>query len=99
MQVRIPAVCLILLLFVVPFAWADSLQDALQAARSGNYTKAHALWLTEAKKGCYRSQYNIGLLYYNGRGVLQDYKEAAKWYQLAAAQGDADAQNNLGMIL
>ena len=38
------------------------------------------------------------LLYYNGRGVLQDYKEAAKWYTLSAEQGDAKAQTNLGFM-
>ena len=30
-------------------------------------------------------------------GVPQDYKEAVKWYQLAAEQGDADAQYRLGI--
>ncbi|MEQ1584169.1 MAG: tetratricopeptide repeat protein, partial [Candidatus Nitrotoga sp.] len=29
--------------------------------------------------------------------VVQDYKEAVKWYRLAAAQGDAVAQYNLGL--
>ena len=35
-------------------------------------------------------------MYNNGRGVLQDYKEAVKWYTLAAEQGNATAQFNLG---
>ena len=29
-------------------------------------------------------------------GVLKDEGEALRWYRLAAAKGDADAQNNLG---
>jgi len=33
----------------------------------------------------------------NGRGVPQDYLEAARWYQLAADQGNARAQDNLGV--
>ena len=33
-----------------------------------------------------------------GKGVEQDLKEAAKWYQKAADQGDADAQYNLGVM-
>jgi uncharacterized protein len=33
---------------------------------------------------------------YNGQGVTQDYKEALKWYRLAADQGNADAQYFLG---
>ncbi len=32
-----------------------------------------------------------------GRGVAQDYQEAVKWYRRAAAQGDAAAQNFLGL--
>jgi len=33
-----------------------------------------------------------------GQGVVQDFKEAAKWYRLAAEQGSALAQYNLGVI-
>ncbi len=35
-------------------------------------------------------------MYGEGKGVPQDYAEAMKWYRLAAEQGDADAQYNLG---
>ena len=37
-------------------------------------------------------------MYADGQGVPQDYKEAAKWYRLAAEQGDASAQTNLGFM-
>jgi uncharacterized protein len=37
-------------------------------------------------------------MYNNGEGVPQDYKSAVKWYTLAAEQGDADAQTNLGVM-
>ena len=37
-------------------------------------------------------------MYHNGQGVPQDYKEAMKWYRLAADQGDAWAQNALGLM-
>ena len=30
---------------------------------------------------------NLGIMYDNGQGVPQDYKEAVKWYRLAAEQG------------
>ena len=39
-----------------------------------------------------------GLMYYNGEGVPQDYQEAVSWFRLAAEQGDASAQFNLGVI-
>ena len=37
-------------------------------------------------------------MYDLGKGVPQNYKEAAKWYRLAAEQGDAKAQYNLGVM-
>ena len=36
-------------------------------------------------------------MYIDGRGVPQDHAEAAKWYRLAADQGVAVAQYNLGV--
>ena len=52
--------------------------------------------LLKAEQGHSDAQYNLGYMYYNGEGVVQDYKEAVKWYRKAAEQGDADAQYNLG---
>ncbi len=43
-------------------------------------------------------QYNLGQMYNNGEGVLQNYKTAVKWYTLAAEQGHASAQYNLGVM-
>lgn len=37
-----------------------------------------------ANQGNADAQYNVGLCYYYGNGVKQDYKEAMKWYELAA---------------
>ena len=37
-------------------------------------------------------------MYDNGRGVLQNHKEAVKWYRKAADQGIANAQSNLGLM-
>jgi uncharacterized protein len=37
-------------------------------------------------------------LYDHGEGVPQDSVEAVKWYRLAAGQGEAHAQHNLGVM-
>ena len=37
-------------------------------------------------------------MYLNGAGVPQDYVEAVRWYRLAAEQGLAGAQYNLGNL-
>ena len=44
------------------------------------------------------SQYSLGVMYYNGEGVPQDYAEAFKWCRLAAEQGYASAQRALGVM-
>ncbi|TAH01778.1 MAG: sel1 repeat family protein, partial [Sphingobacteriales bacterium] len=51
-----------------------------------------------AEQGYARAQYNLGLMYEEGIGVLQDKKEAISWYFKAAEQGVADAQYNLGIM-
>ena len=54
--------------------------------------------VANAKAGNARAQMLVADCYLNGtNGVKKNYKEAVKWYRLAAEQGDADAQNNLGM--
>ena len=37
-------------------------------------------------------------MYANGQGVSQDFAEAVKWTRLAADQGNAWAQHNMGVI-
>ena len=44
-----------------------------------------------------QAQVFLGVIYYYGQGVEQDFKEALKWYQKAAEQGLASAQYNLGL--
>ena len=61
-----------------------------------------ALGFKETKKvaegGDANAQLNLGVMYYNGEGVPQDYKEAVKWYRMSAEQGHDDAQKNLVMM-
>lgn len=45
-----------------------------------------------------REQYELGKMYYEGKGVALDLTEAAKWYRESASQGDADAQLWLGSM-
>jgi TPR repeat protein len=49
-----------------------------------------------AEQGDPIAQFNFGMAFYNGDGVKQDKREAAKWYRKAAEQGLAIAQCNLG---
>ena len=49
-----------------------------------------------AEQGDAKAQYDFGVLHDYGRGVQQDFTEAAKWYRKAANQGYAEAQNSIG---
>ena len=51
-----------------------------------------------AEQGDAGSQWLLGYMYSEGRGVPQDYVQAADWHRQAAEQGDASAQNNLGRM-
>lgn len=42
-----------------------------------------------ADQGVAEAQHNLGVMYFNGDGVRQDYAEALKWYRKAAEQGYA----------
>ena len=50
-----------------------------------------------ANEGDALAQYNLGVMYDEGLGVPQDYKEAVKWYRMAAEHGIAKAQSGLGV--
>ena len=41
-----------------------------------------------ANQGHARSQLNLGLLYYDGKGVAQDEQQAKAWWQKVLAQPD-----------
>ena len=65
---------------------------------SGDEAIALRLWRPLAVQGNAYAQYNLGLRYAIGQGVLQNPAEALKWYRLAADQGYADAQYSLGIM-
>jgi TPR repeat protein len=54
--------------------------------------------IEKAKAGDAVAQYKLGYNYYLGKGIAQDFSQAAVWWQKAAEQGFPDAQNNLGVL-
>ena len=51
-----------------------------------------------AQKGEAKAQYHLGVLFNDGKGVPQDFVQAAKWYTQAASQGHIKAQLYLGLL-
>jgi len=77
---------------------AGLLEYGIAAYAKGQYATAIRLWRRLAGHGSADAAYNLGWMYETGKGVPQDYREAAAWYRMAATQGDAAAQAKLGAM-
>ncbi len=50
-------------------------------------------WFTKsAKQGDARAQFNLGAIYKKGIGLMQNYKKAYMWFDLAIHNGYSDKQ-------
>ena len=97
---------LFLTLTVTP-VYADDLRDGAAAALAGDYELALDKLKPFAEQGNVHAQdtlrimyYHLGQMYLNGGGkeVPLDDKEARKWFRLAAEEGEAGAQYDLGLM-
>ncbi len=75
---------------------ADQFDEGHDAYSLGNYQKALEILKPLAEKGDTRAQYTLGNMYFYGKGVSRDGKEAIKWFRKTADQGNADVQIFLG---
>ena len=60
--------------------------------------KAHELFLEAAEREVPPAMYEVALMFERGLGCLQNYSEAAFWYEEAAKRGHVEAFNNLGAL-
>jgi uncharacterized protein len=90
----------------VALAWASPgrADEVAQCPQPG--TPSFALDLTKAADACRQlaekgeayAQYDLAIIYDQGLGVNQNYKDAIKYYTTAATKGYAPAQDRLGTI-
>lgn len=80
------------LLLLIPASAAADLNQAISDYRQGRYSQARPELERLAEQGDPDAQALLGHMYANGQGVLQDYVEAHKWFNLAAAQGSSGAR-------
>jgi TPR repeat protein len=86
----------IVLILFASQALAD-FNDGVVAYAMRQYDKAFQTFLPLAQTSNHAlSQYYLGMMYLNGQGVSQDYKEAGKWFLNASQQGVSQAQYRLG---
>jgi TPR repeat protein len=82
----------------VSLANANSLKQGSAAFLREDYVTAARILGPLAERGVAQAQTYLGFMYANGRGVPQNYFEAAHWYYRAACQDDAVAQYMLGVM-
>jgi TPR repeat protein len=59
--------------------------------RAEDYAQSVAFYRLPAAQGLDGAQYQLGIMYYNGFGVVLDDAEALRWHHIAAAQGYPEA--------
>lgn len=91
----------VLWLFAAVFGVAgavSTVDEGIKAYEQGEFSQALSLLRPLADAGEASAQFIVGQLYHQGKGVPQDNREAAVWFQKAADQGHPAAQNNLGYL-
>lgn len=90
----------VIFLLAVPLgALAGAFEDGAAAYGRGDYKAAYSAWAPLAQNGNPTAQFNLGILYDQGKGVAQNRGEASTWYRRAAELGDIRAAFNLGSML
>jgi TPR repeat protein len=81
-----------------PSVPSDSLDQAKQYLRSGNWAAALPLLQDTARKGSTEAMWHLGNLYRNGNGVPRDQAEALRWYLKGAEGGNTSATREVGVM-
>lgn len=79
-------------------AHAGKYEEAMAAYDKRDYATALRRLRPLANAGNAAAQGRLGIMFANGEGVRQSYVEARKWYEKAAGQNYAEAQNELGLM-
>jgi TPR repeat protein len=89
----IGAVCL-----VATSVYGQDCKDGQAAHGAGDYAKALSIYKPLADKGDACSQYQLGEMYMQGKGVPEDKGKALELFKKAAAQGDQRAKLMVGFL-
>ena len=74
------------------------LEEAIHFYNKEEYDKAFSMFQTLANQQDSVAQYYLGLCYYEGQGIAQDFFEAEKWFKKSANQGYGMAQSKLDAL-
>ena len=93
-----------LIALIIGFCWsgnifaATTLEEGVSAIEKQDYTTAFQVFEELAEQGNAEAQYNLAILYRQGKGVKQDNAIALKWIEKSANQGLASAEYYLGHL-
>ena len=94
----IGAAAVVLLFSAGDFVEAATFRQGVTAFNRQDYGRASRIFIPLAERGEPAAQTYLGYMFETGRGVPQNYTEAAMWYRRAAEQGDSHAQYSLGLL-
>jgi uncharacterized protein len=77
---------------------AATFRQGVSAFNRHEYLLASQIFFPLAEQGDPAAQSYLGFMFETGRGIPQNYTEAAMWYRRAAEQGDSLAQYSLGLL-
>jgi len=76
----------------------NSVSDGVAAYNAGEYGEAYRIWRDLAESGNGRAQFHLGALYYEGRGVPQNLREAQTWLRRALENESSLARSLLERV-
>jgi TPR repeat protein len=86
-------------MILVLFSGQAFANQCVELMKKEDYYEASPVCEKMAKKGDVVSQYTMGVLYYQGMGVMADMGQSVKWLRKAAEKNHRLAQYNLGIMI
>ncbi len=97
-RIKVVFVALVLSMSLPLRLVAGPFEDGMDAYMGTDYSTVFQLLGPLADQGDARSQYVLGSMFENGRGVPLDYAEALKWHRMASDQGYAPSMVSLAFM-
>ena len=90
---------IVLLFLFSGMAFAETANEAFEKGKeaflNGDYITAAKCFRKAAEQGNAYAQYNLGVMYYEGKGVPQDYVQSYIWLSIAAANLSGDLREQI----
>jgi TPR repeat protein len=76
----------------------DLFNEAFGAFMAKSYDSAYSGFVELAETGSSVCQYYLGIMFLNGKGVLQDFCQAHMWLNIASSRGHEKARKQLEIL-